>query len=94
LRLKAELEMPGSAWLEFEIEAAGDGESRLIVTTTFAPHGASGILFWHALVPVRTVFLRGLARNLATSAQVAASSGGSKAAGPRKIPGHRPAKPA
>jgi hypothetical protein len=50
LRLRAEMRMPGQAWLEFMAIPEGSG-TRLVQTALFAPHGLSGLLYWYAMYP-------------------------------------------
>jgi uncharacterized protein YbjT (DUF2867 family) len=51
LRLKAEMKVPGEAWLEWEMEAERAG-TRLTQTATFAPRGLGGTLYWYSLYPM------------------------------------------
>src|SRR5512145_138280 len=49
LRLRAEMKLPGKAWLEFESKPqASRGKTLLSATAYFAPHGLSGFLYWYA----------------------------------------------
>lgn len=48
LRLRAEMRVPGRAWLEWEAVPEGGG-TRLIQSAIFAPSGLPGILYWYAL---------------------------------------------
>jgi uncharacterized protein YbjT (DUF2867 family)/uncharacterized protein YndB with AHSA1/START domain len=50
LRLRAEMKMPGKAWLEFMAVPEGSG-TRLVQTALFAPRGLSGLLYWYAMYP-------------------------------------------
>lgn len=59
LRLRAEMRMPGTAWLGLEIEPCGVGGSRLVQRTWFAPDGVLGHAFWWAELPGhKAVFAR------------------------------------
>jgi len=59
LRLKAEMRMPGRAWLEFEV--TGDQRSSTIrQSAVFDPRGLSGLLYWHALRPVHVKLFLGM----------------------------------
>ncbi len=51
LRLKAEMKVPGEAWLEWRMEAVPAGTS-LTQTALFAPRGLAGTLYWYALYPL------------------------------------------
>ena len=50
LRLRAEMRVPGLAWLEFHVEHedADGGHDRLRQRATFHPHGLLGHLYWWA----------------------------------------------
>jgi hypothetical protein len=50
LRLRAEMRVPGRAWLQWETQPENGG-TRLIQTARFAPDGLPGILYWNALFP-------------------------------------------
>ncbi|MGI9539792.1 MAG: SDR family oxidoreductase [Miltoncostaeaceae bacterium] len=63
LRLRAEMKLPGRAWLQFEI--AGGGErSRITQTALFDPVGLVGHAYWYALWPAHQVIFGGLIRRL------------------------------
>lgn len=67
--LRAEMRMPGRAWLEFRAESRGERGSRLVQTALFDPRGLGGFLYWYALyLPHRFIF-RGLCRRIAESAE-------------------------
>ena len=69
LRLRAEMKLPGRAWLEFKVEPMEAGISRLSQTAFFAPRGLSGLLYWYLLYPIHAVIFSGLARKLAHRAE-------------------------
>jgi hypothetical protein len=50
LRLRAEMKVPGKAWLQWEAMPEGTG-TRLVQTALFAPTGLFGLLYWYALYP-------------------------------------------
>jgi uncharacterized protein YbjT (DUF2867 family) len=71
LRLRAEMKLPGKAWLEFKSEPK-DNKTLFTVTAYFAPHGLFGFLYWYAMwLPHRFIF-DGLTRRLASRARVLA----------------------
>lgn len=55
MRLRAEMKLPGKAWLQFRVEPRGNGESLLNQTAYFAPKGLTGHLYWYGLYPVHRV---------------------------------------
>ena len=63
LRLRAEMKLPGRAWLQFEAESV-DGASVLTQTAVFDPHGLAGLLYWYALLPLHAFVFRGMLRNV------------------------------
>ena len=74
LTLVAEMKLPGSAVLEFEIRRHDDAHTRIVVTAYFHPAGAPGLVYWHALTPAHMVIFRGLANAIATRAAAAQAS--------------------
>ncbi len=68
LRLRAEMRVPGRAWLQYEIEPTDDG-CRLVQTALFEPRGLSGRLYWYLLLPVHLLIFRGTIRELARRAE-------------------------
>jgi hypothetical protein len=68
LRLRAEMKVPGEAWLQFEV-APHDGDQTLLSQTAFfAPKGLSGLLYWYALYPVHALIFSGLVDQIARRA--------------------------
>jgi hypothetical protein len=66
LRLRAEMKVPGRAWLQYEVVPVGDGtRSRLVQTAFFEPKGLPGLAYWYALYPVHGLIFRGMVRVLA-----------------------------
>lgn len=59
LLLRAEMKLPGKAWLEYRIEQH-DGETSLTQTAYFAPRGLFGLLYWYALYPIHSLIFSGL----------------------------------
>lgn len=71
LRLRAEMKLPGKAWLEFKSEPKDD-KTLFTVTAYFAPYGLFGFLYWYAMwIPHRFIF-DGLTDRLASRARVLA----------------------
>jgi uncharacterized protein YbjT (DUF2867 family) len=71
LRLRAEMKVPGRAWLQFEA-VPRDGGSLLTQTAHFAPRGLAGHLYWYALYPVHAAIFRNLIRRVAERARALA----------------------
>lgn len=67
LRLRAEMKLPGDAWLEWEITTDG-GAPVLHQRALFLPHGLAGDLYWLAVTPFHGVVFSSMVSNLARSA--------------------------
>ena len=59
LLLRAEMKLPGWAWLEFGIAATGD-RRQLSVTAHYKPRGVLGYLYWYACLPLHIFIFRNL----------------------------------
>lgn len=68
LRLRAEMKLPGRAWLQFEAKP-DNGGTILTQTAVFDPTGLAGLLYWYALLPIHTPMFRGMLRNVARAAE-------------------------
>ncbi len=68
LRLRAEMRLPGKAWLQFTAVAEGRG-TRLIQTALFAPRGLFGLLYWYAMYPAHLCIFGDMARAVAALAR-------------------------
>jgi uncharacterized protein YbjT (DUF2867 family) len=68
LRLRAEMKVPGRAWLQFEAIPEGGG-TRLVQTALFEPIGLAGQLYWNALYPVHRVMFSAMVARLAALAE-------------------------
>lgn len=82
LTLLAEMRLPGTAILEFEVSGDGPG-SRLVTTARFHPAGLPGLLYWQLLVPVHKQIFTRMPRAMARRAEWLASLNGSAPAEPR-----------
>lgn len=68
LRLRAEMRVPGKAWLQFTAVPEGEG-TRLLQTALFAPRGLFGLLYWYAMYPAHLFIFGDMVRALARLAQ-------------------------
>ena len=64
LRLRAEMKVPGKAWLQFEVNLLENGNTQLSQTAYFAPKGLFGLLYWYILYPLHGLIFSGLIREL------------------------------
>ena len=69
LRLRAEMKVPGKAWLEFQ-SRPHNGKTLFSVTAYFEPDGLPGFLYWYAMWPFHRFIFDGLSRRLASRARV------------------------
>ena len=74
VRLRAEMKVPGRAWLQFQAESLGATRTRLIQTAYFAPKGLFGLLYWYLLYPIHGFIFSRLIRELADGAATKAGS--------------------
>ena len=69
LRLRAEMRLPGLAWLELAVERAPDGTTRYSQRALFHPRGLAGHLYWWSVAPFHAVVFGGMARNITEHAR-------------------------
>ncbi|GAA2705672.1 SDR family oxidoreductase [Actinoplanes palleronii] len=69
LRLRAEMRVPGRAWLEMRAEPDGAGGSVYRQRAVFLPRGLAGHLYWATVLPFHGVVFNGMARNIARGAE-------------------------
>ncbi|MER6630711.1 SDR family oxidoreductase [Streptomyces sp. NPDC000987] len=68
LRLRAEMRLPGLAWLEMRAETDDAGRTRYRQRALFHPHGLLGHAYWWSVSPFHAVVFGGMARNIALAA--------------------------
>lgn len=69
LRLRAEMKVPGRAWLQFESKPQTGDQTLLQQTALFAPKGLSGLLYWYGLYPLHGLIFSGMVQQLAWQAE-------------------------
>ncbi|MEE1618571.1 SDR family oxidoreductase [Brachybacterium sp. J153] len=82
LRLRAEMRVPGEAWLELGVEEDGDGGSILHQRAVYHPRGLLGDAYWWAVWPFHGVVFGGMQRNIARAAEASAADDDSDPAPP------------
>ncbi|WP_426510470.1 SDR family oxidoreductase [Dactylosporangium sp. McL0621] len=90
LRLRAEMRMPGRAWLE--LRAAVDEGDRTVYeqVLVFVPRGLAGHLYWRSVAPLHGLVFGRMARNVARAAlsvRTAPRPAASSSTGSRRRPG-------
>lgn len=68
LRLKAEMLLPGRAWLEFEVTEKDSG-SLIRQTAIYDPVGLFGLLYWYSIYPLHQFIFNGMLQGIAEAAQ-------------------------
>ncbi|MCW0215480.1 MAG: SDR family oxidoreductase [Pseudonocardia sp.] len=76
LRLRAEMKVPGQAWLEMGVRPGADGTSVYHQRAVFLPRGLAGHLYWWAVAPFHGIVFGGMVRNIARTAERAAPGAG------------------
>jgi uncharacterized protein YndB with AHSA1/START domain len=69
IRLRAEMKVPGDAWLQFEATPLADSKTRLTQTAYFASKGLGGLAYWYVLYPIHGAIFSGMIRNLSEEAE-------------------------
>ncbi|MHC4881719.1 MAG: SDR family oxidoreductase [Planctomycetota bacterium] len=64
LRLRAEMKLPGQAWLQFETELR-NGKTVLCQTAIFKPHGLAGLMYWYGAWPFHWFIFKGMIKAVA-----------------------------
>ncbi len=70
LRLRAEMKLPGRAWLELHTEADPAGGSIYRQRAVFFPAGLAGRIYWAAVLPFHGIIFSEMARRIAATATV------------------------
>jgi hypothetical protein len=80
LRLRAEMKVPGGAWLEMTTESDPNGGSLYTQRAVFFPRGLAGRLYWAAILPFHGVIFSGMASRIThTAAQSTAAAAAAEA---------------
>ncbi|MBN8554856.1 MAG: DUF2867 domain-containing protein [Deltaproteobacteria bacterium] len=69
LRLRAEMKVPGKAWLQYEILERGLENCTLSQTAYFSPKGVAGLLYWYLLYPIHAIMFQGTVQKLKQAAE-------------------------
>jgi uncharacterized protein YbjT (DUF2867 family) len=69
LELKAEMLVPGEAWLGWQVDPRPEGGSTLVQTAWFVPRGLFGRLYWWILVPFHKVIFPQMAGGIIRAAE-------------------------
>lgn len=69
LRLRAEMKVPGRAWLEFQAVEDTGGSTKLVQTAYFAPKGLFGLLYWYGLYPIHSLIFSSMIEHIGREAE-------------------------
>jgi hypothetical protein len=69
LRLRAEMRLPGAAWLELRVEPGADGRSTYVQRALFHPRGLAGHAYWWAVAPFHRIVFGGMLAGVARAAE-------------------------
>jgi uncharacterized protein YbjT (DUF2867 family) len=69
LRLRAEMRLPGLAWLDLAVEEDERGGTVFRQKAWFHPRGLLGQLYWRSVTPFHGVVFGGMQRNIARAAE-------------------------
>ncbi len=69
LRLRAEMKLPGKAWLQFQVEENLNNHSTLTQTAFYEPKGLWGVLYWYSVYPLHGLIFGGMIKSIKKSAE-------------------------
>lgn len=69
LCLRAEMKVPGRAWLQFEALLLRPGQTRLVQTAFFSPRGLFGLVYWYVLYPIHGVIFAAMVKRIGEEAE-------------------------
>lgn len=75
LRLRAEMRLPGLAWLEFVIDQNETGRLTLRQRAIFHPRGLFGHAYWWSVYPFHGIVFGSMLRNIARAAETGTDQG-------------------
>ena len=69
LLLRAELKLPGDAWLQFEVVPQSGERTLLCSRAWFQPRGLLGEIYWYGLLPIHGLLFSGMMRSIKQAAE-------------------------
>jgi hypothetical protein len=69
VRLRAEMKLPGKAWLQFSIRSIGTNKSVLTQTAFYEPKGLFGLIYWYSIYLPHGIVFGGMIRRLKRDAE-------------------------
>jgi uncharacterized protein YndB with AHSA1/START domain len=74
--LRAEMKVPGQAWLQFNLTPQPDGRTLLRCCAWFQPRGLGGEIYWCGLYPVHALIFSGMLRAIRNQEERSSYPGG------------------
>ena len=75
LRLRAEMKLPGLAWLELSAGQGPDGLTTYRQRAIFQPRGLAGHAYWRSISPFHGIVFGGMLQNITAAAEQADRAG-------------------
>ena len=69
LRLRAEMKLPGLAWLEMSVGRDDNGHTTYYQRAVFQPHGLAGHAYWRSISPFHGIVFGGMLHNITAAAE-------------------------
>ena len=69
ISFRAEMKLPGRAWLQFTLLAESRDHTRLSCYAWFEPRGLAGEMYWGLLYPIHVLIFRGMVRAIARKSE-------------------------
>jgi hypothetical protein len=76
LRLRAEMKLPGLAWLEMSVGRDDNGRTTYYQRAVFQPHGLAGHAYWRSISPFHGIVFGGMLHNITAAAERASRADG------------------
>jgi uncharacterized protein YndB with AHSA1/START domain len=74
--LRAQMKLPGEAWLQFNLTRQADDRTLLRCSAWFQPRGLAGEIYWYGLYPVHALIFSGMLRTIRNHAEQSSYTGG------------------
>ncbi|MEJ7634877.1 SDR family oxidoreductase [Aeromicrobium sp.] len=84
LRLRAEMKLPGLAWLELQVGSTEGGTTTFHHRALFHPKGLFGHLYWWSIYPYHGIIFGSMQKNIAKAAEALEEQSPRHAAPPRR----------
>jgi hypothetical protein len=69
ISFRAEMKLPGRAWLQFMVLAESRDRTLLSCYAWFEPRGLAGELYWGLLYPIHVLIFRGMVKAIARQSE-------------------------